>query len=128
MKFSKWKEYGRILPCNSKLLWRQRSHNGKKPFKCKERGKAFKSSYACISLPCTHRLLPRVDPLMLGQGGVATQTFAMLLKFVGSYCQLFCLDGGLATCTDASQNLCFPGIGVPWSVPSLQLGDQIGSG
>ena len=27
-----------------------------------------------------------------------------------------------------SQNLCFPGIGVPWSLPSLQLGDQIRSG
>ena len=73
-------------------------------------------------------LLPRADPLMLGQGGVATQTFTMLLKFIGSYHQLFCLDAGLATYTDASQNLCFPGIGVPWSIPSLQLGDQIGSG
>ena len=41
-------------------------------------------------------LLPRADPLMLGQRGVGTQAFARLLTFVGSYHQLPCLDAGLA--------------------------------
>ena len=51
MKCYKWKDCGKILRCNSKLLRHQRNHTGEKPFKCKERGKAFESSYALSAFP-----------------------------------------------------------------------------